>query len=395
MKKVLLLNPYYEPGYRSGGPQQTIKNLVDVYGSRCQFFILTQNHDKGSEVPYEGIQTDIWLDVGKAKVKYLSAKNYDVKHFKREYRHFDIIYTCGMFEKNSRLMLAVHRFCKREKKPLYLAPMGVFSQAAIHSKSFKKQAFLKIYRKLGMFRDVIWSFTSELEREDAVHVLGDMAVENRYVIAEDLPRSVDFAQSKEAAASYCKKPGELRVVFLSRICPQKNLEYGLQVLDHVYQGKIIFDIYGTKEDELYWKRCAEQIQRLPGNITVNDCGELRPEGTVSLFQSSDVLLLPTKGENYGHVIYEALAAGCIPVISDRTPWLELEERGCGHVISLQRMEQFQTTMQKWMDAGEEEMRKARRRAVEYAERKYREAVDASGYEKIFEMRWEDGGRKKD
>lgn len=383
MKKILLLNPYYEPGYRSGGPQQTIQNIVDVYGEQCQFYILTQNHDKGIEIPYEGIEEDVWLTVGKAKVKYLSSSNYNVFHLKKEYRQFDLIYSCGLFEKNSVLILAIHRFCRKQKKNLYIAPMGVFSQAAIRSKSLKKQVFLKLYRSLRMFRNIAWSFTSNLEREDAEYVLGKKAIGNRYVIAEDLPRNVDFAHSKEEVAAYCKKSGELRVVFLSRICPQKNLKFALQILEHLYRGNIFFDIYGTKEDELYWKNCTEQMKGLPGNVTVNDCGELRPECTVPLFRRYDILLLPTKGENYGHVIYEALASGCIPVISDQTPWQDLDKLSCGHVISLQRMEQFQETIQKWIDVGEEEMRQTRRRAVEHAQQKYQKAVQESAYERIF------------
>ena len=35
------------------------------------------------------------------------------------------------------------------------------------------------------------------------------------------------------------------------------------------------------------------------------------------------------GENFGHVFLEALAAGCPLIISNKTPWLELKEKGVG------------------------------------------------------------------
>jgi hypothetical protein len=41
----------------------------------------------------------------------------------------------------------------------------------------------------------------------------------------------------------------------------------------------------------------------------------------------DLFLFPTLGENYGHVISEALASGCPVVISDQTPWRNLEAEG--------------------------------------------------------------------
>ena len=55
MKKVLIINAYYYPGWRSGGPQQTIMNIVDVFGSQSQIYILTHNHDMGEQVPYPDI----------------------------------------------------------------------------------------------------------------------------------------------------------------------------------------------------------------------------------------------------------------------------------------------------------------------------------------------------
>ena len=50
---------------------------------------------------------------------------------------------------------------------------------------------------------------------------------------------------------------------------------------------------------------------------------------IETFSKYDVFLFPTKGENYGHVIFEALAGGCIPIISDQTPWNDIEQAGCG------------------------------------------------------------------
>ena len=48
-------------------------------------------------------------------------------------------------------------------------------------------------------------------------------------------------------------------------------------------------------------------------------------------------ILPTLGENFGHVFIEALAAGCPLIISNRTPWLELEKKGIGWDIPLENL----------------------------------------------------------
>ncbi len=46
-------------------------------------------------------------------------------------------------------------------------------------------------------------------------------------------------------------------------------------------------------------------------------------------------LLPTWGREFGHVIVEALAAGCPVIISDLTPWRHLEETGVGWALPLE------------------------------------------------------------
>ena len=81
----------------------------------------------------------------------------------------------------------INKMIWRKGKKIVIAPMGVFSEGAINSKALKKKISLKLFLSLGMFKGVVWSFTSEMERRDAIKQLGRNNV-SRYVIAEDLPR---------------------------------------------------------------------------------------------------------------------------------------------------------------------------------------------------------------
>lgn len=322
MKSVLFLNPFYYPGYRSGGPQRTLMNIADLFGNGENIYILTQNVDFGNSEPYEDIPVGEWLDVGKAKVKYLSPAEYGYSGIKKEYDRFDVIYSCGMFEKNSIVILLIHRLARKTGKRLYLAPMGVFSPGALRVRAVKKYAYLNMCKVLGLFKNVIWSFSSEMEKTEAVKAIGKNAIQD-YIIAEDLPRKISFEHSYEYLKNYKKEVGKLRIIFLSRIVPKKNLSFCLEILNYQFPGKLEFDIYGALEDKAYWNECEEMMKKLPENIKACYCGEVMPENVVDVFRGYDVFLFPTKGENYGHVIYEALAAGCVPVISDQTPWNDM------------------------------------------------------------------------
>ena len=101
-------------------------------------------------------------------------------------------------------------------------------------------------------------------------------------------------------------------------------------------GDIVFDIYGNMEDVSYWKGCEEELKKLPRNVKWEYRGEADAEQVVKIFAKYDVFLFPTMAENYGHVIFEAMAGGCVPIISDKTPWTEEKTGKCGIVLELDR-----------------------------------------------------------
>jgi len=106
-------------------------------------------------------------------------------------------------------------------------------------------------------------------------------------------------------------------------------------------------------------------QLLPSNIKVQYCNVVRHDQVVSVMAEYDLFFLPTLGENFGHVILEALCAGCPVLVSDQTPWRGLEEKGVGWDLPLDRPELFQSVLQKCVEMNQEEHAKWSRRAWEY------------------------------
>lgn len=380
--KILIIIPFFYPGYKIGGPQRTIENVVDCFGDKADFYIYTINHDMGETEPYDGIETGKWLPYKNAQIMYLPDKEYYGKTFEEMYLKFDIIYSCSLFANNSIKLLCIHRRKKCFDKKVYIAPMGVLEEGAYSSKNFKKRAFITIFKQLGMFKNIIWSFTSEKEKDTAIKILGKDNTE-KYIVAEDLPAKVDFEYYNNKVQSTNKSDDTLKVCFISRICPQKNLDYAIDVLNNDYPKKIVFDIYGVIEDKDYWEICKEKLKYLPNNVVAQFKGLVKPDEVLKAFSEHDIFLFPTKGENFGHVIYEALAAGCVPVISDRTPWKELEANGCGTVIDLARQELFVKQINSYANMSKTTFESYQKSAINYAKSKLEMAVADSGYCQIF------------
>lgn len=381
MKKILILIPYYIPGFKSGGPQQTIKNLTELFGYQVNIYIYTQNCDLDERIPYENIETEKWIKVGNANVMYEKPELYCGKTMEKLYNEFRVIYSCGLFEKNSIAILTIHKKYKQSEKKIYIAPMGVFSPGALKAKKIKKKLFLYLFRYMGCFDNIIWSFTSWLEIEDARKVLGNK-LKNNYIIAEDLPRKIDF-EKQEQILKKRKFDSKIKIVFLSRICPQKNLLMCFDVLKNINES-VVFDIYGTIEDQKYWNKCLEEKKLLSEKIVVNYQGNVRPETVIDILTKYDIFLLPTKGENYGHVIYESLAAGCFAVISDTTPWMDIEKNNCGKICNLDKLEDFSEAIRHYISSSPKERLEMHINAIRYAKNKNENALKGSGYLKIWE-----------
>jgi glycosyltransferase involved in cell wall biosynthesis len=108
------------------------------------------------------------------------------------------------------------------------------------------------------------------------------------------------------------------------------------------------------EDKDYWSECQKVIETLPCNIRVQYHGTISHEQVYKAFSENNLFFFPTLGENYGHVILESLAAGCPVLISDQTPWRDLEKQHVGWDFPLDKPELFQNVLQKCVNMSNED-----------------------------------------
>jgi glycosyltransferase involved in cell wall biosynthesis len=131
-----------------------------------------------------------------------------------------------------------------------------------------------------------------------------------------------------------KQPGELKLVYFSRVTPKKNLGFLLSVLKQFRSGSVHLEIIGPTDDELYLERCKRIAGALPPNVTVSFLGGVGRDAALELIRTAHFMALPTKNENYGYVIIESLAAGCPVLLSDQVSWDGVEESGAGWLVPL-------------------------------------------------------------
>ena len=369
MKKILILAGRYLPGHKDGGPLRTLINVTEALGDEYEFYIGCLDRDHGDEKAYPNIIRNDWNQVGKAKVWYVAPGGFTNELILKLANGKDMIYLSSFYGDYGYKTLVL----KKKGKitcPIALASMGVFSKDALAHKSLKKKVFISGCKMLGLFKKVTWSVTSELEAADVKRVVGKNI---RYVVAEDLPRTEVPGRSKEWDET-------LNVCFLSRICEHKGLDILIDAMKEMDTKQMILSICGPVQEEGYWKECLEKLDKT--DIQWKYEGDIPSEEVQACLANQDVLVLPSKSENYGHVVFEALSVGCIPVISDRTPWAVAQEKKAGYVVP-REVSSFQKALQELSNLTIEEKQEMSQAAVKLANEKIRQSKEDTGYRTIF------------
>lgn len=377
-RDILIIMGRYLPGYKDGGPVRSIKNLTDFLGKEYNFKILTCDRDHGDTEAYPNIKVNDWNRVGNAEVYYVPPKGFNQNLIVELAGQVDLVYVCGCFNDYAINTLIANRLGKI-KVPVVVAAMGLFSPKEFQLKYPKKKAFTTAFNLLGMFKNIYWSATSEMEIAEIRQQI--KATDKQFFIAEDLPRKVDEANVKKE-----KKAGRLKVVWISRIAPKKNLKYAIEILKET-RSNIEFTIYGPAHVGEYWNECKQELGKLPNNVKWEWKGNLDSENVVETLKHYHVFLFPTLGENFGHVIQEALSAGCPCIISNQTPWQDFEAQGVGYAFPLDNESLFVNAVEKYAAMEQEEFQSVSEKVHQYAVSVSNDKVKNSGYRKIFNMCW--------
>ena len=330
--KVLVFIDWYLPGYKAGGPVRSLANMVDHLRERIDFHIVTRNTDYTEDVPYPGIQPDSWTALpGGERVWYASSEGMRRSVWKRllKEERWDAIYINGLYSwwfNILPLWLSLRGPVRR-----VVAVRGMLASGALRHGSLKKLLFLSFARMLDLYTDVRFQATNtEEERDIRLHISRQAEVR----VVPNLAR-----KTGAEAVHIAKETGTVRLVSLARIAVEKNTLLAIQSLKNV-KGTVRFDLYGPIYDEAYWTQCQAAIAQLPEHVEVLHHGTVTPDEVPAVLADHHALFMPSAGENFGHTMLESLTAGRPLLISDRTPWRNLEQQHAGWDLPLDRSELF-------------------------------------------------------
>lgn len=295
-------------------------NLVSYYTDDVNYYIFCGNTDLGGE-PLTNVSCEAWTKFNEHTFVWYAGTDKRSQTLLAECEKIkpEIIFSVGLFSWHFNIVPIL--FCKAPKK--FLSVRGMLHEGALSQKRFKKQLYLKTLGFFGFHRKVIFHATNENEKLFIEKQFGE---EVKTMIASNIPR---IFNRKEIY----KESGSLRICSVGIISPMKNYLLVLKALQSS-NALIHYEICGAVKDPVYWVECQNLINTLPSNVTVTYHGEVMPVNIEEILTGNHIFILPSKSENFGHAIFEALSAGRPAITSETTPWNNLESFYAGINVEL-------------------------------------------------------------
>lgn len=322
LEKIFITIPWFLPAFRAGGPVQSIANLIREYHDGVEYFIFCSDVDLNGAV-LENIITGEWVRYNNhTQVWYALPEKLSETMVKQVAAvKPGILFIIGIFSWHFNMVPLLH--CKAPKK--IISTRGMLHPGALSQKSWKKKIYLRLFKLLEYHYKVHFHATDEEEHQ---------YINNYFDGIPEIFTAGNFPNQLGRLPMPAKEPGNLILISVGIVSPMKNILLVLRTLEKAL-ANIQYDIYGPVKDLEYWEACLVQIKRLPANISVLMHKEIEPIKVAAAIAAAHVFILPSKSENFGHAIYEALSAGRPVITSYNTPWNQLRLGMAGMNVSLE------------------------------------------------------------
>ena len=339
--KVLVSTPFFVPAFLGGGPIQTLKALINAAPSGFDTKVICSNHDLGKTAPLTD-HPNQWVDVGPAKVCYVQGSIRNHINALQNTSDSEIIYLNSLFNpRYSILPMLLKKLGFWKKGTLLIAPRGELDPGALALKTPKKKTFIAVFKLLRFHKITLWHASTPAEASQIKQHFGDVTV----LVRENETSLPQYAFNRPA-----RKPGSPRLLFVSRLDEKKGLHILLESLKGI-TNEVELKIVGAFENDEYEARCRRLITEIDDNISIEFLGPLEREDVLHRMQSADLLVFPTAGENFGHVIAEALSQSCPVMCSANTPWNRWLKSGGGYSVQANSSSAWKEHIEDFISGG--------------------------------------------
>jgi glycosyltransferase involved in cell wall biosynthesis len=307
--RILHVVPTYLPATRYGGPIYSVHGLCAALASLGHdVHVATTSVDGPNDSP---VAHGVPVDVDGVKVWYFRSNLLRRLYYSHEMAAAlqTLVQTADVVHLHSVFLwptFAAARAATRNAVPYVVSPRGMLVRELIERKSTAiKAAWLALIESTTLAHAAAVHLTSRRELQDASQL--PLPLTNPFVIPNGVALDAGGFQSEPA-----QPPSSPYALYLGRLHWKKGLDQAL----HALVGTDVRLVICGNDDENYLP-VLERIVRENGIEA-----QVRFEGYVSgarkqaLLASAAFLVLPSRNENFGNVVVEAMAAATAVLVSD-------------------------------------------------------------------------------
>ncbi|WP_103028985.1 glycosyltransferase [Salinibacter altiplanensis] len=217
----------------------------------------------------------------------------------------------------------VARVARSLNCPRIVSPHGMLEPWSLDQGAWKKKAAWWLYQKRDLQTAETLVATAEQEAKNIRGLGVDRAIAT---VPNGVDRPDDLPDDDESA-------DERTVLFLSRIHEKKGLLNLVDAWDRLRPDGWRVVIAGPDEDG-HEAEVRRRIAERNLGEAFSFVGPVEGDEKWSLYQKSDLFVLPTHSENFGIVVAEALSCGTPVITTKGAPWRDLEEYECGWWVEI-------------------------------------------------------------
>lgn len=322
--KVLHVTPAFYPATHWGGFTQSVPGLCDALArtSDIELRVLTTDSD--------GPTTRRRVSVKAFPERFPAG--YDVYYCRRLWgqsvspgllrrlwsmvRWADVVHLTATYSFPTIPTLLV---CRLLGKPLVWSPRGALQRWQGTTRSGAKSVWEKVCNALCDPKRVVLHLTSEEEKTESVPRIPGAR-------AKVIHNGIDLPDLNGGGGN---RNGNLRLLYLGRLHPIKGIENLLRAVARVKDVTLSVCGDGEASYRQSLERLASELS-LSSRVTFR--GAIAAETKGQQFHEADLCVVPSFKENFSMVVAESLSHAVPVIVSDGTPWKQVDQIGCGRCV---------------------------------------------------------------
>jgi len=246
-------------------------------------------------------------------------------------------------------------FARKRGLPYVVSIRGMLADWAMAHKALKKKIAWRLYQKSDLESAECLLASSEFEAQDVVKRLPA----SRVVV---IPNGCGEPPTCSTESTTLPGSGDVRwALAIGRLHPVKGFVELIEAWANLSPHGWKLAIAGP--DEAGYRAVLEKrIRAFDLGDKVFLLGEVDDSEKWSLLRQCELFIAPSKTENFGMAIAEALQSGTPVITTTGTPWRAIQEHGCGW----------------WIKPGASELKRTLRQATNISPEELREKGAAGG-----------------